>query len=1104
MRIAVVILLLAATCELALGQGSTAQITGTIRDTTGAVIAGAEVKATQTATGAVRTALTGEDGFYTLPNLPIGPYLLEISKDGFSKYLQSGIVLEVATNPSIDAVLKLGSISEQVTVEAGAALVETHSTGVGQVVDSKRVSELPLNGRNATELIFLAGMATTGNGQGLLNSVRNYPTISISVAGGQGNGVAYSLDGSNHNDSYNNLNLPLPFPDALQEFKVETGALAAQYGTHASAAVNAVTKSGTNSFHGDLFEFLRNGNLNARNFFAPARDTLRRNQFGGVIGGPVRKDKLFFFAGYQGTVQRSDPATAIAFVPTEAILRGDFRAFASPECNSGVQKTLPASLGFVDNQISPARFNASALAIQKRGLPISANACGQIRYGLRSNSEDHSGVSRIDYQANSNHSIYGRALVANLDQASTYDGSNALTLNISAGHWRVSSLTLGDTYLLSPTLINSFRVGVNRVAAPKTPDDFGTWKDFGVDANSFATRVIGVNVSGGGGFAFGGGGDIYGIANTGPNMSYSDDVSWIKGSHQIAFGGSYIRTMVQSRTGVNANGTMTFNGSVTGNGNAAAGLGMADFLLGLASSWRQGNLALYDNRVNNVGLYVQDSWKVSSRLTLSYGVRWEPFYPFTSKHGWLQHFEPSLFAQNVHSQVYPNAPAGMIFPGDPQWVSGNSSAKNRFNQFMPRFGIVWDPKGDGRMTIRAAYGRFTDRPHLLMGTSMAGAPPFGNLISLTNVNMSNPWATYPGGRNPLPITLDKNVTFPNFGSYTTYPTDWKPTTVNQWNLSIQRQFGNDWLLTANYVGNNTSHLIVSGELNPAIYIPGRCGNADCSTIANTNQRRFYYLQNPAQGQFYSTISRLDDGGTASYNGLLLAAQKRLSGGVSVLANYTWSHCLSDQWNGYPGLGGASEGVPGNRRYGRGNCASSDQRQVFNLSAVAQTPRFNQKALRMLASGWQISPIMKIKSAQLFNVTSGSDDALTGLNGQRPNQILSNPYAPNKSVDQWLLPATVAYSRPTPGTYGNAPVNGLKGPGVFQFDMALSRTFVLKEARTIQIRGEAFNLPNHLNPAVPVSVTSSSVFGKIQNDISGTSGLSAGNPRIIQLAMKLTF
>src|ERR1700736_5912437 len=270
---------------------STAQVNGTIRDSSGLAVPEAEVKVTQTATGAVRTANTGADGAYVLTNLPIGPYMLEISKNGFSKYVQSGILLQVDSNPTIDAALKVGPVTEQIHVQADAALVETHSTGVGQVVDSQRVVEMPLNGRNATELIFLAGMATTATGSGSINSVRNYPTVLIAVAGGLAGGTTYLLDGANHNDAHNNLNLPLPFPDALQEFKVETSALPAQYGIHSAATVNAVTKSGTNELHGDLFEFLRNGDLNARNFFASSRDALKRNQYGGTVGGPVRKDK---------------------------------------------------------------------------------------------------------------------------------------------------------------------------------------------------------------------------------------------------------------------------------------------------------------------------------------------------------------------------------------------------------------------------------------------------------------------------------------------------------------------------------------------------------------------------------------------------------------------------------------------------------------------------------------------------------------------------------------------------------------------------------------------------------------------------------------------
>jgi len=310
------------------GQGGTAQINGIVRDSSGLSIPGAEVKAIQTATEAMRTVRTGPDGSYVLTNLPVGPYRIEVSKEGFSTFEQSGMTRQVDANPTLDLVLAVGATSEHVVVEANAALVETRSTGIGNVIDNQRVIEMPLNGRNPVELVVLNGMASLP-GNGAINNVRNYPNVVISVAGGQGgNTIMYLLDGSLHEDPYNNLGLPLPFPDALQEFKLETSALPSQYGYHSGAAVNAVTKSGSNQFHGDLFEFVRNGDLNARDFFAISRDTLKRNQFGGVVGGPIKKDKLFFFGGYQRTTQRSDPAQRQAFVPNAQMMSGDFTTLA--------------------------------------------------------------------------------------------------------------------------------------------------------------------------------------------------------------------------------------------------------------------------------------------------------------------------------------------------------------------------------------------------------------------------------------------------------------------------------------------------------------------------------------------------------------------------------------------------------------------------------------------------------------------------------------------------------------------------------------------------------------------------------------------------------
>src|SRR5665213_3253749 len=367
------------------------QIQGTVQDASGAPVPAAQVKATQTDTGVSREVTTGNDGAYVLPNLPIGPYRLEVSKAGFSTFIQTGIVLQVATTPTVDVALKIGAVNEQVQVEANAALVETQATGVGNVMENQRIVELPLNGRVATDLIqYTAGaipQGVAGNG--------GYPgTQQFVIAGGQAYGVAFWLDGSVYNNPWDLANIPLPFPDALQEFKVETSSLTAQNGVHAGGTVTGVTRSGSNAFHGDVFEFLRNGDLNARNFFAPTRDTLKRNQFGGTIGGPVIKNKLFFFFGYQDTITRQDPVanpTAV-FVPTAAMLQGDFT-----QCPS------TASLG----KISPSLFDPASLKLAAL-LPKGAGACGNTSFGLITQVNENQYVGRGDYQISAKDTLFGR------------------------------------------------------------------------------------------------------------------------------------------------------------------------------------------------------------------------------------------------------------------------------------------------------------------------------------------------------------------------------------------------------------------------------------------------------------------------------------------------------------------------------------------------------------------------------------------------------------------------------------------------------------------------------------------------------------------------
>jgi hypothetical protein len=672
-------------------------------------------------------------------------------------------------------------------------------------------------------------------------------------------------------------------------------------------------------------------------------------------------------------------------------------------------------------------------------------------------------VVRLDWQKSNKNSIFGRFFVTNLHIDSTYDGKNALTLNSNAQQDRVYALSIGQTYLFGANVVSSFRIGANRSEIPKIVDNFATWPELGVNAPYNPAPSPRISVTGNG-FGIGSGNSIINSDMGGPNPHVSEDISWVKGGHQIGFGATYFHTLLNYKSGINATGLFTFDGSISG------GVPLADFLLGQARTWAQGNVQSYlYNRQQYAGAYLQDSWKIAQRLTMNYGLRWEPFFAFTNKYGWFDHFDPELFARNVHSTVYTNAPAGLMFPGDPQWTAGDHSiAHNRYDVFLPRLGFAWDPFGDGKTSIRASVGMFTDRGALYSMSAMAQDAPYGSVISIPNVRMTDPWANYPGG-NPLPIALNKDYKFPTFASYVTDNMHWKPTWVNQFNLSIQRQIGNDWLFTVNYVGNTTSHLIAAGQINPAIYFPGAPVNGvcttqgyvlqatgtACTTTANTNQRRLLYLQNPAEGQYYGIVSTTDDGGTASYNGLYVQAQKRLSRGMSVLANYTWSHCISDLWNGNPGNNGVSSVTPGNRRADRGNCdsggaQSTDLRHVFNLSVVAQTPKFQNPTLRKIASDWQFSPILKVRSGYYFTVSLGQDIALNGegSGNQRPNLLPGvNPYAEDKTADHWLNPA--AFARPSAGTLGSLGRNALQGPGMFQLDLAVSRTFPLGEGKSLQ-------------------------------------------------------
>ena len=445
------LLLLCASATWAQSQ-ATSQIQGTVQDASGAPVPGAQVKATQTDTGVSRIVSTENDGGYVLPSLPIGPYRLEVSKPGFSTYVQTGIILQVATNPTVDIALKIGAVNEQVQVEANAALVETQATGVGNVMETQRILELPLNGRLATDLITSTGavipQGVAGNG--------GYPgTPQFVIAGGQAFGVAFWLDGSVYNNPWDLANMPLPFPDALAEFKVETSSLTAQNGVHAGGTVTGITRSGSNAFHGDLFEFFRNGDLNARNALQPRRDTLKRNQFGGTIGGPVIKNKLFFFFGYQDTITRQDPAanTAAVFVPTAAMIQGNFSACPgdlSPAVLAGIPTAISSQIH--NNQIPASLLDPASLKLAAL-LPATTSGCGNTGFGLLTQINENQYVARGDYQTSSKNTLFGRYIRSHFFRPPSYDFTpdNLLTSAQGALNDADQSWIVGDTYLISST-----------------------------------------------------------------------------------------------------------------------------------------------------------------------------------------------------------------------------------------------------------------------------------------------------------------------------------------------------------------------------------------------------------------------------------------------------------------------------------------------------------------------------------------------------------------------------------------------------------------------------------------------------------------------------
>jgi hypothetical protein len=1058
------------------------QISGSVQDASGGAVPNAKITATQTNTGFTREVTSGPDGGYVLSNLPVGPYRLEASAPGFKTYDQEGIVLQVNTNPTINLVLQVGALSQSVEVHAAAEMAETQTSGISQVIDQRRVVDLPLNGRQPTQLVLLSGAAVVSPPSDLASS-KNYPSsTTISVAGGQANGTYYLLDGADHLDAFGAINLPIPFPDALQEFSVQTNSIPATYGVRAGGVVNIVTASGSNSFHGDLFEFLRNGATNARNYFASTVDQLKRNQFGGTAGGPIVRNKLFFFGGYQGTIVHTAPPTTTSFVPTPQALAGDLSTLASAPC--GPKRTILDPLTnqpFPSNQISPSRFSPQALAVLKY-IPASSDPCGKTIYSIPNNSTENQYLGRIDWIQSTRNSVFGRYFYAGADNPAVFNNNNALLTTRAGTSDTVQSAVLGDTYSFSSNAIDTLhltwtRERVNRGGAPNLPSISSLGLNVAPSPGNFPQLSVT-------GFFSTFCGTCSKASVYSGSKQISDDFSLITGRHQLSIGGEYIHRNLDYHTSTQQDPAYSFNGQITG-------FALSDFLLGLPSSFTQGNLTQVQMVQDYIGLYAADKIRINSRISLNVGLRWEPYFPVYDTHGRATHFDLNSYLAGVHTTVFQNAPPGVTFPGDAGFPQGGTH--RQIANLAPRTGFVWDLRGDGRTVIRSGYGILYDIAPMQYYDRFGFGPPWASAITLNNPagGFGNPYLGYPGGDPfPQPVPPPHDVVFPSAAQYVNFPLFIHPTYLQQWNFNLQQQIGASWLVSASYMGNHAAHVWLTTQLDPAVYIPGTCGKSPCSTVANTNSRRILARLNPSAGAAFSSLVQVDDGGTSSYNAMLLSVNHRMGNHFSVLANYTWSHCIDDGDVQSEITGGYQD--PSNRHGNRGSCYT-DVRQLFNLSLVADGPHFRGRNwLKQIVSDWQLSIIATKRTGFWLTPGTGTDSSLTGVGADRPN-VTGNPIVSKPTISKWF--ETGVFVANAPGTYGDAGRGSLVGPGGFDVDTALMRNIMLGERTHFELRAEAFNVLNHTVFQNPGTTLSSQNFGRI---------LSANDPRILQFALKYVF
>ncbi len=1038
---------------------ATGRIGGTVTDQSGAVVPDAMVRCKNLDTGVEREGRTNAAGLFEFPNLPIGHYQLEISGPGFQSQRTDRIELLTGATLDLPVSLKVGDAVQAVTVTAEAPVVESTSSSVQTSVNQTAIRDLPLNGRNPLQLTALTpGTAITDVG----TESGQQDNRGLTVNGLRATQNNFVLDGAGYTNRFFDSVPTMPNPDALQEFTIQSSNYSAEYGG-AGALVQLSTRSGSNQIHGTAYEFLRNTDLNGRNFFSLSRPPFKLNQYGGTIGGPIVKNRTFFFFSGQDTLQRSAPSPISITVPTAAQRNGDFSALLP---KTQLVDPFNNNAPFANNQIPLSRMDPVAMKVAAALLPLPNSGTQYVSFANK-NVDDTQYLVKIDHNFTQNNRLSGRYF---FDQDNFQRAFNAPNGFFAENLFRNQTAVISDTEVFSPTLTANFSFSVGRFPRTQIPvspglqnnQTFGATVPLGTSVPIFPG--IRDNISG---FVniFSGGA----LRQNPTSFEWRTSASKVVGSHQIGFGFSFERARVNLSDYSYTPGDNTFNGQRSGNA-------VADFFLGAESTFFEDNGRTAYLRESRPALYLQDDWKVSRALTVNVGLRWEPWLPPTDLNHSLVGFVPG-----AQSTIAPKAPLGLVYPGD-SGISG-SIFKNDWKDFAPRIGLAWNVGSNNRTVIRAAYGIFYSFPEGLLYQRTDQTQPTDLTINIPNPSspFSNVYATYPGGSPfPRPQVLPAQFAAYNFilpvSGGVLDPSSRVGYTQN-WNLTVQRQVGKDIAVSVAYVGNHGVNVMGSRQFNPALLAPG-------ATVANENSRREY----PGLGAVELASSYVYD----EFHSLQFNVTKRFSGGFTFLSNFVYGKTIDNTSSGTEGNTGPPN--PFNFRSARGP-ADFDQTYRFNFSGNYVLPRFNvNKAAGYLVNGWQLNAIVTLDSGLPFTVLSGTDRSLSGI-GNDYADLIGNPARPAgvSSIQEYFN--TAAFAAAAPGTFGTAGRNILRGPNFFDIDMSVFKDFNFTDRWRLQFRSEAFNVENRTNLQNPTATVSSGTFGRIT---------AAYDPRVFQFALKLFF